>query len=237
MPVKTNNVSGVLATELPPVLQQFRQDVAITHCSAFEWNTDGRQGLFHSKIGHQRPDHAAFKCCRLLSISSDDVEQLVTIIGSSFAVDHYDTIAITVETDAKMRAVRFHCVYQRLRMNSTTIAVDVQPVGMISDEHDFGTKLIDLGPMFYVSSLNILPLVMVVLSILHTRNMPKPADDQQAQQMKMMKWMPIIFAVILYNYTAALAMYMVLSSTVAIIESKIVRAKDDHDQEAAPAKA
>jgi len=102
---------------------------------------------------------------------------------------------------------------------------------------DFGTRLIDLGPMFYVESLNILPLVMVVLSIMHTRNMPKPADEQQAQQMKMMKWLPIIFAVILYNYTAALAMYMVLSSAVAIIESKIVRAKDEHDQEAAPVKA
>ncbi len=51
---------------------------------------------------------------------------------------------------------------------------------------------------------------MVVLSIWQQRMMPKPADEQQAQQMRMMKWMPIIFAVILYNYTAALALYMVL---------------------------
>ncbi len=98
---------------------------------------------------------------------------------------------------------------------------------------DFGRTVLNLG-FFWVESINLLPLLMVTLSILHTRNMPKPADDQQAQQMKMMKWLPIIFAVILYNYTAALAIYMVLSSTVAIIESKIVRSKDDEDQ-AAPA--
>ena len=102
---------------------------------------------------------------------------------------------------------------------------------------DFGTKLVDFGPMFYLDAINILPLLMVVLSILHTRNMPKPADEQQAQQMKMMKWLPIMFAVILYNYTAALAIYMVLSSAVAIIESKIVRAKDEEDEAADAATA
>ena len=98
----------------------------------------------------------------------------------------------------------------------------------------FGERIVDLG-IFYMDAINILPLLMVVLSILHTRNMPKPADEQQAQQMKMMKWLPIMFAVILYNYTAALAIYMVLSSAVAIIESKIVRAKDAEDEAAAEA--
>ncbi len=89
---------------------------------------------------------------------------------------------------------------------------------------EFGTRL-DLG-LLYVESLNILPLLMVALSIWHMRQMPPPADDQQAQQQKMMKWLPIIFAVILYNYTAALSLYMVLSSAVAILESRIVKLRD-----------
>ena len=90
-----------------------------------------------------------------------------------------------------------------------------------------------------IFSINILPLLMVVLSLMHQRSMPKPADDQQAQQMAMMKWLPIIFAVILYNYTAALALYMVISSAVAIVESKVVRAKDEARKalEAQPAAA
>ena len=95
-------------------------------------------------------------------------------------------------------------------------------------------RLIEFGTtinlfVVQVSSLNILPLMMVGLSIWQQRMMPKPADEQQAQQMRMMKWLPIVFAVILYNYTAALAIYMVLSSTVAIVESRIVRHRDAKD--------
>jgi YidC/Oxa1 family membrane protein insertase len=96
---------------------------------------------------------------------------------------------------------------------------------------DFGSTLVDLG-IFRLDALNLLPILMVILSIWHTRSMPKPADDQQAQQMKMMKWMPIFFAFILYNYTAALALYMVFSSAIALIEAKIVRAKDAAAEEA-----
>ena len=67
------------------------------------------------------------------------------------------------------------------------------------------------------------------LAIYQQRLMPKPSDEQQAQQMKMAKWMAIIFPVLLYNYTAALALYMCCSSIIAIIESRIVRTKDAHD--------
>ncbi len=103
-------------------------------------------------------------------------------------------------------------------------------------------KLIELGTninlmVLQLSSINLLPLLMVTLSIIHTRSMPKPQDEQTAQQYKMMKWMPIIFAVILYNYTAALMLYMVLSSAFGILEAKIVRVKDESAADAAPAPA
>ncbi|MFM8979907.1 MAG: YidC/Oxa1 family membrane protein insertase [Planctomycetia bacterium] len=77
-----------------------------------------------------------------------------------------------------------------------------------------------------VSSINLLPLISVLLSLWHMRMMPKPTDEQSAQQMRMMKWMPILFAVLLYNYTAALSLYMVLSSLIAVIESTVVRRRD-----------
>lgn len=92
--------------------------------------------------------------------------------------------------------------------------------------------LIDFGgcfPLLIITfcGINILPILMVTLSLWHAKSMPKPQDDQTAQQYKMMKWMPIIFAVILYNYTAALMLYMTLSSAFGIVESKIVRRKDE----------
>jgi membrane protein insertase Oxa1/YidC/SpoIIIJ len=47
--------------------------------------------------------------------------------------------------------------------------------------------------------------------------------------------MSIIFPVLLYNYTGALALYMCVSSLVAVIESRIVRARDRHNLMAAAA--
>lgn len=101
---------------------------------------------------------------------------------------------------------------------------------------DFGRPLLDLG-LFRFDAINILPILMVVISILHQRSMPKPADEQQAQQMRMMKWMPIFFAFLLYNYTAALALYMVFSALIGLIEARIVRAKDEAEVAAAAATA
>ncbi len=92
-------------------------------------------------------------------------------------------------------------------------------------------RLVEFGMtinLFVISfgALNLLPLLMIGLSLYQQRLMPKPTDPQQAQQMKMMKWMPWVFAILLYNYTAALALYMVCSSIVAIFESKWVRHHD-----------
>src|SRR5262249_50071366 len=78
-------------------------------------------------------------------------------------------------------------------------------------------------------SINLLPLIYIGLSIWQQRLMPKPLDEQQAQQMRTARWMTILFPILLYNYTGALALYMVCSTTVAIIEGRIVRAIDDRE--------
>jgi YidC/Oxa1 family membrane protein insertase len=99
-------------------------------------------------------------------------------------------------------------------------------------------RLVDLPRGFpLISAINLLPILMIVLSVLHMRTMPKPTDEQQAQQMRMMKWLPIVFAVLLYEYTAALALYMVISSAIALIESRIVKRRDDADGAAVPTTA
>lgn len=96
-----------------------------------------------------------------------------------------------------------------------------------------GLSLIGIPPGGGISALNVLPLLYMALAIYQQRLMPKAMDEQQAQQMKMAKWMAIIFPVLLYNYTAALALYMCFSSIIAIIEGRIVRAKDAADIAAA----
>lgn len=71
--------------------------------------------------------------------------------------------------------------------------------------------------------LNVFPILMGITWYLSSAMAPKPADPQQAQTMKMMRWMPIIFSLLLYNYAAGLALYMVVSSTWSIFEMKVVK--------------
>ncbi|MBL9088357.1 MAG: membrane protein insertase YidC [Planctomycetia bacterium] len=102
---------------------------------------------------------------------------------------------------------------------------------------DFGRDLISFLPFppGGFRGINLLPIVYIVLTIWQQKLMPPPQDEQQAQQMKMAKWMSIIFSVLLYNYTGALALYMCVSSLVAVVESRIVRARDRHNLMAAAA--
>lgn len=99
----------------------------------------------------------------------------------------------------------------------------------------FGTAVVPWFPPGGLHGINLLPIFYIALTIWQQRLMPPAQDEQQAQQMRMAKWMSIIFSVLLYNYTAALALYMCVSSLVALIESRIVRARDRAESTAAPA--
>lgn len=88
---------------------------------------------------------------------------------------------------------------------------------------DFGGPLLNFWPLSSMTRLNILPIVMVVLWVVHQRTMPKPADPQQAQMQKMMTFMPILFGFMLYNYAAGLSLYMITSSALGIFEAKVIK--------------
>ncbi|MCU0724806.1 MAG: membrane protein insertase YidC [Planctomycetes bacterium] len=80
----------------------------------------------------------------------------------------------------------------------------------------------DLG-IIDLTWLNVFPLAMAVTWYLSSAMAPKPADPQQAQTAKIMRVMTIFFSLLLYNYPAGLALYMVVSSTWSIFESRLVR--------------
>ena len=81
---------------------------------------------------------------------------------------------------------------------------------------------------FIGSSLNILPLLYMLLSILHMRLSPKPVDEQQQQQQKMMMFMmPIMFFFLFYNMPSGLVLYFVTSTLYMAVETWIIRRKLD----------
>ena len=78
---------------------------------------------------------------------------------------------------------------------------------------------------FLGNGLNILPLIMTGASFAQMKLTPKaPAADSQAQaQQKMMSFMPIMFAFILYHMPSGLTVYWTTSTIFSIIESLVIR--------------
>jgi YidC/Oxa1 family membrane protein insertase len=70
---------------------------------------------------------------------------------------------------------------------------------------------------------NLLPLLMMATWYFSAAMQPLPADPQQAQQAKMMRWMPMLMGVFLYNTAAGLTLYMTMSAIWSIGESWLIR--------------
>ncbi|HEV7298680.1 MAG TPA: YidC/Oxa1 family insertase periplasmic-domain containing protein [Tepidisphaeraceae bacterium] len=92
---------------------------------------------------------------------------------------------------------------------------------------------------FKVDAFNVLPFLLAVVFFLQTKYTPKPpaTTPEQVQQQKMMQWMTLIFPVFLYNGPAGLNLYILTSTTIGIIESKIIRKHIKQKEEAEAAAA
>ncbi|MGC6489463.1 MAG: membrane protein insertase YidC [Planctomycetota bacterium] len=76
---------------------------------------------------------------------------------------------------------------------------------------------------FWPGAFNLLPLLWMALFVFMSLRQPLPNDPQQRQMQMMMRFMPILFGVMLYNYASALLLYMVTSMLWSLIESTIVK--------------
>ena len=91
--------------------------------------------------------------------------------------------------------------------------------------------LIDFGRTFtlpfgmYISSLNILPILLAIVFYLQYEFTPKPpaTTPEQETQQKMMTWMSLLFPIFLYPTPSGLNLYILTSTTIGIIESKRIR--------------
>lgn len=79
---------------------------------------------------------------------------------------------------------------------------------------------------FHIYALNILPLLMAVVTYVNQKYfmpMPPAATPEQASQQKMQRGMSLIFPLMFYNLPSGLNLYYLTSTSLGIIESKIVR--------------
>lgn len=76
-----------------------------------------------------------------------------------------------------------------------------------------------------IGGINLLPILLAAVFWVQQKMTPKPAatTPEQEQQQKMMQWMSLLFPVFLYNGPAGLNLYIMTSTGIGIIESKIIR--------------
>ena len=79
---------------------------------------------------------------------------------------------------------------------------------------------------------NLLPLLMGATMLWQARLTPTSPGVDPAQQ-KMMKYMPLMFFVILYNFSAGLTLYWTVQNLLSIAQMKLTRAKDESTKAAA----
>jgi YidC/Oxa1 family membrane protein insertase len=71
--------------------------------------------------------------------------------------------------------------------------------------------------------LNLLPLLMMLTWTWSSLMQPLPPDPQQAQQAKIMRWMPLLFGFFLYSTASGLTLYMTMSAIWSIGETTLIK--------------
>jgi YidC/Oxa1 family membrane protein insertase len=80
--------------------------------------------------------------------------------------------------------------------------------------------------LFFIPGLdfpfNLLPLLMVSVMVIQAHLQPVSPGMDPSQQ-KMMRYMPLIFLVFLYNYSAGMALYMTISTLAGIVQTRLIK--------------
>lgn len=76
---------------------------------------------------------------------------------------------------------------------------------------------------FWPGHFNLLPVLWIGMFVWMTLRQPLPSDPQQRQVQQIMRYMPLMFGVMLYNYASALMIYMVTSMVWSMVESALIK--------------
>ncbi len=103
----------------------------------------------------------------------------------------------------------------------------------------FTIKWLDWIPFFGVAGvglpINPLPLIMGATMLWQARMTP-PSPGMDPTQQKIMKYMPMIFMVFLYNYSAGLTLYWTVQNLLTIAQMKLTKTQTGPAAGSAPAK-
>jgi YidC/Oxa1 family membrane protein insertase len=79
-----------------------------------------------------------------------------------------------------------------------------------------------LSDPIYGLPFNLLPLMMMG-AMLWQSHLTPPSPGMDPVQQKMMRWMPAIFILFLYNYSSGLSLYMTVSTLASVLQTKLTK--------------
>ena len=82
---------------------------------------------------------------------------------------------------------------------------------------------------------NLLPLLYIASALWQTHITPM-APGMDPMQQKLMRWMPLMFLAILYNFSSGLALYMTVNNLLTILQTWLMKRNAPTPTTAAPAK-
>lgn len=109
---------------------------------------------------------------------------------------------------------------------------DLRQAPFVGWIHDLSLpdQMFELGwrvPMIFttldIRYFNLLPILMVALWLGQQMTAPKPTDEQALKMQRILMFMPVLMGLFLYDYAAGLSLYMITSSTCAILEQTVIK--------------
>jgi YidC/Oxa1 family membrane protein insertase len=70
--------------------------------------------------------------------------------------------------------------------------------------------------------INLLPLLMVAVMVWQAHLQP-PSPGMDPGSQKMMRYIPLMFLLFFYNYSAGMALYLTVSTLAGIVQTRLIR--------------
>ena len=64
------------------------------------------------------------------------------------------------------------------------------------------------------------------VAMLWQSHMAPPSPGMDPAQQKMMRWMPAMFILFLYNYSSGLALYWTVNNVLTVVQTKLTKTSD-----------
>ena len=141
--VEAEDVAAGFAAQLPAVLVQLFQHIAVAHFGAAEFDLELRQGQLHRHIGHHGADYAANQRTSFMTGAGNHINQRIAVVHFALFVHHHQAVAVAIERNAVVGLVLQHGGLQGFGVGGAAFVVDIETVGLVADFDHVCAQLVE----------------------------------------------------------------------------------------------